>query len=283
MSRMDASQGQREYRAANPPYGAMISFNAPEATDDTAAVVITDSRGNQVREMKVTDVGKGVNRFAWDLRHDGPVSLTRPVATGWWGGDTGPRVSPGTYTVTLTLSAMTAETEVVVKGDPRIPLAQRDFERQEDAAIELRDLLSKVHTVLNGTDAMTGQLKELKGKLKSGNNGDIDESEAKEKIKAAVKLITQFRNDELKRPVDGLSYRQRPRLREEIRSLTRAIDGTTARPTDPQMLRLSELRDETDAVVNRYNSIISNEVAEINDMFRNFPQVSIKKATYGRD
>ncbi len=283
ISRMDASQGQREYRAENPPYGAMVTFTAPKVTDDTAKVMITDSRGKQVREMKVTDIGKGLNRFAWDLRHDGPVSLTRPVATGWWGGDTGPRVSPGTYNVLLSLSGMTSETEVVLKGDPRITLSQRDFERQEEAAIELRDLLSKVHTVLNGTDAMNGQLKELKGKLKDSISGDIDEDEANAKIKEAMKLITEFRDDDLKRPVDGLSYRQRPRLREELRSLMRAIDGTNARPTEPQILRLGELRDETETVVNRYNSIIANEVAEINKMFRNFPQVSIKKATYGRD
>jgi hypothetical protein len=283
ISRMDANQGQREYRAENPPYGTIVSFNASEASDDTATVTITDREGNQVRELKVNDVEKGLNRFSWDLRHDGAVSLTSPVPGGWYGGNTGPRVSPDTYTISLSLSGMTAKTEVVVKGDPRIPLSQRDFQRQEDAAIILRDLLSKVNTVLNGTEAMAGQLKDLKGKLKDGNNDDIDENEAKEKIDAAMKLITQFRNDDLKRPINGLNYRQRPRLREELRSLTRAVDGTTARPTEPQMLRLGELRNETETVVNLYNSIISNEVAEINDMFRNFPQVSIKKATYGRD
>ena len=126
-------------------------------------------------------------------------------------------------------------------------------------------------------------MKELKKKVTSGFSGDIDVSIAEEKINSTMKLIKEFRDTDLKRPINGLSYRQRPRLREEIRSLARAIDGTTARPTQPQMLRLGVLDEETKAVVIRYNNIVTNEVAEINDMFRNFPQVSVKQATYGRD
>ena len=50
-----------------------------------------------------------------------------------------------------------------------------------------------------------------------------------------------------------------------------------------RFVSIGVLDEETKAVVIRYNNIVTNEVAEINDMFRNFPQVSVKQATYGRD
>ena len=283
MSRMDASQGQRSYRANNPPYGTIITFNLKQASSDTVTVMVTDSQGNQVRELKVNEPKKGLNRLAWDLRYDGSVSLARPVTGGWGGGNTGPKVAPGTYGILISANDKTAMVEVEVMADPRIEVTRRDLDRQLEAGLELRDLLSKVHTVLNGTDKMMSQMKELKKKVTSGSSGDIDVSVAEEKINSTMKLIKEFRDTDLKRPINGLSYRQRPRLREEIRSLARAVDGTTARPTQPQMLRLGVLDEETKAVVIRYNNIVTNEVAEINDMFRNFPQVSVKQATYGRD
>ena len=144
-------------------------------------------------------------------------------------------------------------------------------------------MLSKVNTVLNGTESVITQMRELKKKVKDSSSSDFDLTEAEGKIKDVQQMIKEFRNDELKRPINGLGYRQRPRLREEIRSLARGVDGTSARPTDPQILRMKELDEETEAIVRRYNSIVENEVAEINQILRDFPQVSVKQATYGRD
>ena len=44
------------------------------------------------------------------------------------------------------------------------------------------------------------------------------------------------------RPPPSMGYRQRPRLREEIRSLMRAIDNTTNPPTIPQLERIESLK-----------------------------------------
>ena len=247
MSRMDASQGQREYRAENPPYGAIITFHLATGKIDTVKIQIADSEGNHVSEFKVDEPKPGFNRTAWNLRYDGAVSLATPITGGWRGGNVGPTVAPGKYTVTLSTKGQSASASLEVRKDPRIEVSNEDFRKQLEAGIELRDMLSKVNTVLNGTESVMTQMSELK------------------------------------RPINGLGYRQRPRLREELRSLAWAVDGTSARPTDPQMSRMKELDEETEAVVRRYNSIVENEVAEINQILRNFPQVSVKQATYGRD
>ena len=283
MSRMDASQGQREYRAENPPYGAIITFHLAAGKIDTVKIKIADSDGNHVREFKVDEPKPGFNRIAWNLRYDGAVSLATPITGGWRGGNVGPTVAPGKYTVSLSTKGQSASASLEVRGDPRIEISNEDFRKQLEAGIELRDMLSKVNTVLNGTESVITQMRELKKKVKDSSSSDFDLTEAEGKIKNVLQMVKEFRNDELKRPINGLGYRQRPRLREEIRSLARGVDGTSARPTDPQILRMKELDEETEAVVRRYNSIVENEVAEINQILRDFPQVSVKQATYGRD
>jgi hypothetical protein len=283
MSRMDASQGQREYRAENPPYGAIISFHLATGKIDTVIIKIADSEGNHVSEFKVDEPKPGFNRTAWNLRYDGAVSLATPITGGWRGGNVGPTVAPGKYTVTLSTKGQSASASLEVRKDPRIEVSNEDFRKQLEAGIELRDMLSKVNTVLNGTESVMTQMSELKKKVKDFSSSDFDLTEAEGKIKNVLQMVKEFRNDELKRPINGLGYRQRPRLREELRSLAWAVDGTSARPTNPQMLRMKELDEETEAVVRRYNSIVENEVAEINQILRNFPQVSVKQATYGRD
>ena len=283
MSRMDASQGQREYRAENPPYGAIITFHLAAGKIDTVKIKIADSDGNHVREFKVDEPKPGFNRIAWNLRYDGAVSLATPITGGWRGGNVGPTVAPGKYTVSLSTKGQSASASLEVRGDPRIEISNEDFRKQLEAGIELRDMLSKVNTVLNGTESVITQMRELKKKVKDSSSSDFDLTEAEGKIKNVLQMVKEFRNDELKRPINGLGYRQRPRLREEIRSLARGVDGTSARPTDPQILRMKELDEETEAIVRRYNSIVENEVAEINQILRDFPQVSVKQATYGRD
>ena len=283
MSRMDASQGQREYRAENPPYGAIITFHLATGKIDTVKIKIADSEGNHVSEFKVDEPKPGFNRTAWNLRYDGAVSLATPITGGWRGGNVGPTVAPGKYTVTLSTKGQSASASLEVRKDPRIEVSNEDFRKQLEAGIELRDMLSKVNTVLNGTESVMTQMSELKKKVKDFSSSDFDLTEAEGKIKNVLQMVKEFRNDELKRPINGLGYRQRPRLREELRSLAWAVDGTSARPTNPQMLRMKELDEETEAVVRRYNSIVENEVAEINQILRNFPQVSVKQATYGRD
>ena len=72
-----------------------------------------------------------------------------------------------------------------------------------------------------------------------------------------------------------MPYRQRPRLREEIRSLMRAINGATAKPTQPQMSRLTQLKAEVREAFNAMNQIIASDIKEINERTKNVPQISV--------
>ena len=91
-------------------------------------------------------------------------------------------------------------------------------------------------------------------------------------IDETLEEIEAFR-DELRRPPPNMTYRQRPRLREEIRSLLFAIDGAAARPSAAQLVRLEELDEETVQAMGAYERLVNTRVADINAMMRQVPQV----------
>ena len=78
--------------------------------------------------------------------------------------------------------------------------------------------------------------------------------------------------DFLMRPPPSMTYRQRPRLREEIRSLMSAIDNTTNPPTAPQIDRIASLIKEVDE---QEEIILSNEseLLNLNRKLSSLPQI----------
>jgi len=74
-----------------------------------------------------------------------------------------------------------------------------------------------------------------------------------------------------------MTYRQRPRLREEIRSVMRAVNGAWAKPTQPQFARWEELKGEVADAQNMLNQIIATDIAGINDKTKAIPQISVSK------
>ena len=75
-----------------------------------------------------------------------------------------------------------------------------------------------------------------------------------------------------RKPTPSMMYRQQPRIREELQSLGFAIGGTIAPPTEPQKLRLEELKSETAQLVAEANAILKG-VAAINEQLKERPAI----------
>jgi photosystem II stability/assembly factor-like uncharacterized protein len=277
------SLGQRTYRAKNPDYGVYVNFGLAEAPDDPVTLTITDADGRTVRVLTDSTAKAGLNRIVWDLREEGPT----PLASGGGGGFRGsfrPSAMPGRYTATLEALGETHTAVVEVRADPRLDATMDDYRAAHDAVAALTELLSETHGMINDADALVRQLKELKGRL-AHLEGDRPPTEGAAELPAppdlasaideAVAAITAFRDDVLTRPPPNMGYRQRPRLREEIRSLAWAVDGAFARPTEPQMKRLVELTAETETARETFRQLLETHVAPINEMAKSVPQVVI--------
>jgi hypothetical protein len=102
----------------NPPYGAVFTYHLRETPADGATLVltITDDSGEQVRRLALPGEA-GVQRVAWDLRHDpppppeegsGPARSRRPRQ--------GSPVGAGRFTAAL---GILSGEEVTILGEPQ--------------------------------------------------------------------------------------------------------------------------------------------------------------------
>ena len=56
----------------NPPDGAVITYRLRQRSEDGASLTFLDPEGREVRSFTGLPANAGMNRFVWDMRHDGP-------------------------------------------------------------------------------------------------------------------------------------------------------------------------------------------------------------------
>jgi photosystem II stability/assembly factor-like uncharacterized protein len=275
----DAALGQKTYAAENPPYGALISVYLRTDAADTAVVTVRDATGAAIRTIRRPSLKAGLNRFAWDLRYDGPSAAAGDAGGGGFGGRFGgaaPLAVPGDYTVTIAVGGRTLEQPVKVLPDPRMNLPAADYLAQLEAAIALRDLVSQVNGVIGRTESLRRQLTELQRSLAAAD------SAGRGAVRRALADVNGLR-DRLTRPLPGLGYRQTPRLREELNTLAGAVMRPLAPPTVAQKQRLEELTAEAAQVVAAFDAIVAGPVAEVNRVLRDRPLVVAGRVAEGSD
>lgn len=268
--------GDRHYRAKNPEYGANINFYLADGENVTAVVDILDASGAVIRTLKDTTAKAGVNRMVWDLGHAAATSVGNALGGGFSSGSMFPYASPGQYTARLKVNGAVMETPIEVRADPRVELSQEAYDSKTKTLLELRELMSRTNTMINQTNTYQKQLKELKQKLDQSEEKDFDQS-LPDDVDGAMKNISELQDDILRMPPPGMNYRQRPRVRGEIRSLMRAINSATAKPTQPQLTRLEQLNGEVNEAQNILTRIINTDIQKVNDKAKSIPQISVVK------
>jgi len=193
-------------------------------------------------------------------------------------GPQSPSVLPGTYTVALSVGGREYKKTVQVEMDPRSDMTPAQVIAQHDAAIQLRDLTLRVNQVVAGTDDLVRQLTALQDQLRrsprdGGGSPDSSQRRVLADVDSALKDLRHFRDSVLARPLPGLGYRQYPRLREEVQTVSGMVWRPLMPPTAGEMLRLGELKTETDGAQARLDAIIASRVAKINQALAGTPHV----------
>jgi photosystem II stability/assembly factor-like uncharacterized protein len=188
----------------------------------------------------------------------------------------GPPVMPGTYTVTLAIGGKTYSKPVQVELDPRSDMTTTQLAAQVDASARMVELTGQVTRIIGTTDNVLLQLNRLQEQLSrpaaDGNSAaqgaDASAPAANAKVVAevgaAIKDLRHFRDSVLARPLPGLGYRQYPRLRDEIQTVTGMIARPMMPPTAGETLRMNELRTEVDQAQARLDGILQGRIAGIN-------------------
>ena len=258
--------GDRTYAAKNPEYGTYINFSLQKDAKSPVNIDILDKNGSLVTSLEMKDAKKGVNRVVWDLGYDAAVTLENKIEEGFSSNEIRPKVVPGEYTARINFEGLKLEEKITVVGDNRIKMPTDDYRKKLKALLTLRDLLSKTHKLIDKVSFSADQLEDLIKKL-----NDESSEDTKDAMKIHKKIV-EHKFEFLMRPPPSMTYRQKPRLREEIRSLMSAIDNTTNPPTAPQIERIASLIKEVDE---QEETILSNEseLLNLNRKLSSLPQI----------
>jgi len=238
------------------------------------AALVTDAQGDTVFTDSTAPSKQGFNRFVWNLRYNGPVPLTieRPQPgqeENPFRQSGGPRVVPGTYTVTLTANGQSQSQKVTVQPDPVIPSDPAGFAALLAAGLESRNEVSALNTMLNRLVSLENQLTGMQTALRA-SGGD---STLRPVMGAARQLSRKLK--ELK---DSLynSDVQRDAPQDDIHYLARFQDrmgggfggfGAYAEPPTPEAQRLAaENKAMLEQYLAKFNAILSTDVVAFNKM-----------------
>jgi len=198
---------------------------------------------------------------------------------------------PGEYTITLRAGGKQPSKIVRVGLDPRVKISDADLAAQLDAALKLRDLTSTLNKLIASVDDLNKQLTTLSETMRkvaepattaASRAGDGDDrgpvaatanqsDNAMADITAALDELKKLRATLVREAPFG--YRYPPKLREEVQSLMGSINSPIAPPTEPQLLRLREVTDETQKAVADLNGIIGGSIRRVNEKLSNQPHV----------
>jgi hypothetical protein len=198
---------------------------------------------------------------------------------------------PGEYTVTLRAAGKQASKSVRVSIDPRVQISEAELAAQLAAGLELRSLSSRLNEVVTRVDDLSRQLTTLAETLRRSTvgepqsagdradngpqvgSGPRDTSNGvRSDISAALDELKKLRSTLVRE--GQFSYRYAPKLREEVNSLLSSISNPIAPPTEPQMLRLREVTEETAKAVADLNAIINGPIKRVNDRLAAQPHIA---------
>ncbi len=198
----------------------------------------------------------------------------------------GSPVLPGTYTVTMTVNGKKYAKPVEVELDPRSDMTPVQLVAQRDAAVRMTELTAHVNRIVATTDNVLQQLTRLQEQLRrpaaadsalAGSDSAAPPTSSNpavvRDIAAAITDLRHFRDSVLARPLPRLGYRQYPRLREEVQTVTGMIARPMLPPTAGETLRAGELGVEVAQAQTRLDRILEDRVSAINRSLAGTPHV----------
>jgi photosystem II stability/assembly factor-like uncharacterized protein len=287
----------------DPPLAATINYtvSAPP-TDSTAkdsvSFLVYDSSGAMIRKFKAPPAKRGLNRALWDLRHEGPrkaklrtappgntslrVTDSRPLVA--WdldlvGGQVGPLVAPGTYTVALLWRGDTVRQRVQVRRDPTSLGTDADITAQVALALRIRDAMNETVALIDesewnrrGFEQMRAMLREKVRDAKEfgpspGRDPAIADAEAFLKEIAAVeKKVIEIEGQLYDITLTGAredAFRTPNQLYEKLASVGSDVSASSAdfRPTDQHGAVYSMLREKLDGLKQQFAALVANDLS----------------------
>jgi photosystem II stability/assembly factor-like uncharacterized protein len=258
--------GHKLFLAENPPEGVLVTYylKARGGDKEKAKVTISDAAGKVVREL-TGPAEAGVNRVAWDLRHEPPIHPRPGEPAGFFGPPRGPFVTPGTYTVDVALGSFKARKTVLVDEDPRLHVSTADRQAWEDAAQQTARLWGRADSANRTVESLQKQLGELKADLKKRPKTPPAVGDAVKAFEGKLSAVAKTLSRQEPLGFAGAPLADEPDpLLNQARGAYFAVSAITAPPTPQQQTELARLTREISSAVDTVNALVETDVPALN-------------------
>jgi hypothetical protein len=199
----------------------------------------------------------GMNRFVWNLRY--ADATTFPGLIMWAGSVTGPRVSPGTYTVRLTAGGKSQTQSFAVKKDPRLETTPEDYSRQLALALQVRDKLSETNEAVIRIREVRKQLDEYAKR----DSKRVSEA-AKDLIKKLTAVEENLYQTKIRASEDPLNFPIK--LNNKLAYVLGLVGGSDNPPTEQSYQVYEGLASAVNGELKTLNTLLSADLAAFNKL-----------------
>ena len=242
-----------------------------------------DQKDHKKKDRKL-EAKAGLNRFVWDLTHDGADPIPGGAVDSGNPGQ-GIPVSPGKYTVKLHVGKQTFTQTIEVKADPRLPggksvaaipmadtgpvsaaaPAASDVAPQEKLGLRLRDDMSKLSDTVGRIRALKKQI-DLRGELLK----DTDAAKDLLKDTAALakkldELEGKLHNPRAKISYDIFAARGGAMLYSQFIWLLSSVTDGDGPPTKAQLELADDLEKQLAGHLAAFDALAKNDIAKLNE------------------
>ena len=269
-----------QFEAANPEDGVTFYYYLGSDSKEVLRIEITDDAGGIVRsysskegdferckianmdprlpfELEYPAVNKGLNKWSWDLKHQGIECIENITL---FAGFNGPRVAPGPYNARVSVGNEVQAVSFQVEKDPNISATDEEIQFWSERLAEVSGLLNDALGSLQDLRQAKGQIEALIKDYPADEDLKRIGTTAIEKIKAwdgqIIQVLHQTYEDE-----DAWETM----LAGQLRYLLDVIDYTGAPVTGGALLRLDDLKAEWAEREAELQAIRTSYIDVIND------------------
>jgi photosystem II stability/assembly factor-like uncharacterized protein len=214
-------------------------------------IEVRDSSGKVVAVIP-SSKRRGLSRVNWSMRMDAPKAP--PAATA--GVTVGPRLLPGTYTVTMTKDRNSYTTPLEVVSDPRSTHTPADRQEQFALALDVYQQFADMTYVVEKINGVRLALDDRAGKLPAGDA-------LTKRLRAASAATDELRKKIVATKEGGMITGEE-RLREFLTDLYFGVVFHEGKPSQAQTERAASLKRELGDVGNDFDAWAKKELPGIN-------------------
>jgi photosystem II stability/assembly factor-like uncharacterized protein len=253
---MDGVKSSSLTEGANRPGGVLVYSYLKELPKEELKIEFFDSKNQKLREFSTKGINgdslkvkAGSNEFNWNLRVEDAEGFDGLIM--WAGNLRGPKVTPGTYTVRMTLDGKAQTQNFKVLADPRYESTQTDLESQYKYLLAVRDKLTETHQSIKLIRSYRAEMDSLGTKPSNLKQvmTEMDEIE-----KTLYQTQNKSGQDPLNFPI---------RLNNKLAHLSSVVGNGDYRPTDQSIEVKTELVTKIDAELTRFRKLEQEQISKI--------------------